>query len=90
MIFAEKQGDIVQFLRCYNVGIAIWAIFYSENITLRLRLSVAREGRDMGRFGAVTEKELRYSRIFGIFDRYSRGILRDFSDVTAGRGRVLK
>lgn len=90
MIFAEKQGDIVQFLRCYNVGIAIWAVFYSENITLRLRLSVAREGCDMDRFGAVTEKELRYSRIFGIFDRYSQGILRDFLEMTVGKGRALK
>ena len=90
MIFAEKQGDIVQFFRCYSVGVAIWAVFYSENVTLRLRLSTTREGCDVDRFGAVTEKELRYSRIFGIFDRYSRGILRDFSDVTAGRGRVLK
>lgn len=90
MIFAEKQSNIIQFLRCHGVGIAIWAVFYSKKITLRLRLSVARGGRDMGRFWAVTEKELRYSRIFGIFDRYSRGILRDFLEVTADMDRVLK
>lgn len=90
MIFVKNQSNIVQFLRCYNVGIAIWAGFYSENITLRLRLSVARGGRNMDRFWAVTEKGLRYSRILGIFDRYSRGILRDSLEVTVGKGRALK
>lgn len=90
MIFAEKRRGIVQFLRCHGVGITIWAVFYSENITLRLRLSVAREGCDMDRFGAVTEKGLRYSRILGIFDRYSQGILRDSSGAVVDRDRVLK